>query len=62
MGAIPKTTGHSLYFLDLAVDRLAQGVRDPMPRTGDNIVHLCLYRLGHLLLCLACNNQAVPGK
>ena len=32
METIPKTTDHPFDFLDLAVDRLAQGVGDAMPR------------------------------
>lgn len=34
--------------IHLAVDRLAQGVGDPMPRIGNNIVYMCLHSLGHL--------------
>ena len=49
MGAIPKTTGHSFDFLDLAVDRFAQSVGDAMPRIGNNVVYMCLNRLSRLL-------------
>jgi len=55
MGTIPKTAGHPFDFLDLAVDRLAQGICDAMPCIGNNIIYMSLNRLRRLL------NRLQPG-